>query len=527
MEEVERRNQDYAEICNRLIFSSTYPVKYIKDHDIIFWIGDLNYRLSGDLEMFRVKELLDQQNYATLLDYDQFKAQFAARKVFIGYQEGAIQFRPSYKYDPGTDNWDTSEKNRAPAWCDRVLWKGENVKVTDYRSHPSLRMSDHKPVSAVLECGIKIIDPVRYRKIYEEVMKKLDKLENEFLPQVSVDTTEIVLGTVAFNESSSKMLTVANTGQVPVQFEFIKKHRESSYCKPWLTVEPYTGFLMPGENTYIKLEVLVDKKTAWSLNSGSDTLYDILVLHLDGGKDIFITVSGQYKKSCYGCSIEALIRMHRPIGEIPPETVCELEKAAYVSTNNASNDSDSAQPVLAVPKELWFLLDELYRRGLDTHGLFEQPGSVEEKAAIRDKLDTSLPENLPGSVHSVADALLMFLETLKEPIIPFSLTLKALDGCGSFQACKAVVASSPLSHQHVFKHAVSFMKEVLLHSNKNGLDAKTLVVLFGSAFIRLPPANYPLPDKSLAPSLTPASQPHLERKRSMFVHHFLLNDLDD
>ena len=45
-------------------------------------------------------------------------------------------------------------------------------------------MSDHKPVSAVLDCGIKIIDTVRYRKIYEEVMKKLDKLENEFLPQV-------------------------------------------------------------------------------------------------------------------------------------------------------------------------------------------------------------------------------------------------------------------------------------------------------------------------------------------------------
>jgi len=45
-------------------------------------------------------------------------------------------------------------------------------------------MSDHKPVSAVLDCDIKIIDTVRYRKIYEEVMKKLDKLENEFLPQV-------------------------------------------------------------------------------------------------------------------------------------------------------------------------------------------------------------------------------------------------------------------------------------------------------------------------------------------------------
>lgn len=30
------------------------------------------------------------------------------------------------------------------------------------------------------------------------------------------------------------------------------------------------------------------------MNSGQDQLYDILVLHLDGGKDIFITVTGKY-----------------------------------------------------------------------------------------------------------------------------------------------------------------------------------------------------------------------------------------
>ena len=139
VEEVERRNQDYLDICNRLVFSTTFPSKSIKDHDQVFWIGDLNYRLSGDLDLLRVKELLDQNNHLALLQYDQFRAQHAARKIFIGYQEGPIQFRPSYKYDPGTDNWDTSEKNRAPAWCDRCLWKGDNVQVKEYRSHPGLR----------------------------------------------------------------------------------------------------------------------------------------------------------------------------------------------------------------------------------------------------------------------------------------------------------------------------------------------------------------------------------------------------
>jgi inositol polyphosphate 5-phosphatase INPP5B/F len=37
---------------------------------------------------------------------------------------------------------------------------------------------------------------------------------------------------------------------------------------------------------------MIDKKSAYKMISGQDKLYDILVLHLDGGKDIFITVTG-------------------------------------------------------------------------------------------------------------------------------------------------------------------------------------------------------------------------------------------
>lgn len=45
-------------------------------------------------------------------------------------------------------------------------------------------------------------------------MKKLDRLENEFLPQVMVDTTEIIFDKVHFLEAQSKDLIIANTGQV-------------------------------------------------------------------------------------------------------------------------------------------------------------------------------------------------------------------------------------------------------------------------------------------------------------------------
>lgn len=51
--------------------------------------------------------------------------------------------------------------------------------------------------------------------------------------------------------------------------------------------------MIAGDKCDVKLEIYVDKRSAHDLNSGKDRLYDILVLHLEGGKDIFITVTGE------------------------------------------------------------------------------------------------------------------------------------------------------------------------------------------------------------------------------------------
>ena len=73
------------------------------------------------------------------------------------------------------------------------------------------------------------------------------------------------------------------------------------------------------------LHVRVDKKTAGPLTSGQDQLYEILVLHLVGGKDIFITVSGEYQRSSFGASIDALVRMTVPICELTTASILQLE----------------------------------------------------------------------------------------------------------------------------------------------------------------------------------------------------------
>jgi len=43
-------------------------------------------------------------------------------QVFRDFIEGDLDFAPTYKYDLFSEDYDTSEKCRTPAWTDRVLW---------------------------------------------------------------------------------------------------------------------------------------------------------------------------------------------------------------------------------------------------------------------------------------------------------------------------------------------------------------------------------------------------------------------
>lgn len=115
-----------------------------------------------------------------------------------------------------------------------------------------IRISDHKPVSALFKSEISVIDQNKFRRVHEELLKKMDKLENEFLPQVMVDQTEVVFDLVKFRELQSREIIIANTGQVPAEFEFIKKLDEATYCKDWLRITPYCGTIDPGKYFFLQ-----------------------------------------------------------------------------------------------------------------------------------------------------------------------------------------------------------------------------------------------------------------------------------
>lgn len=108
--------------------------------------------------------------------------------TFQFYTEGTITFPPTYKYDVGRDEYDTSyditlpnfdgdqltthrEKARIPAWCDRILWRGSGLQQTNYQA-ANLRFSDHRPVWATFSCKITVIDETVKSKLRQQLYEQ-------------------------------------------------------------------------------------------------------------------------------------------------------------------------------------------------------------------------------------------------------------------------------------------------------------------------------------------------------------------
>uniref|UniRef100_A0A3Q1G264 Synaptojanin-1 n=1 Tax=Acanthochromis polyacanthus TaxID=80966 RepID=A0A3Q1G264_9TELE len=194
--QVKERNDDYSEITRRLSFPMG---RLLYSHDYVFWCGDFNYRISLPNE--EVKELIKQQSWDALTAGDQLLDQKNAGLVFRGFIEGKLDFAPTYKYDLFSEDYDTSEKCRTPAWTDRILWKrrkwnfdktaeemnvvgaastfGENEEDPDhpwsagtlmYYGRAELKTSDHRPVVAIMDVDILEVDPEARHQVYKDVI---------------------------------------------------------------------------------------------------------------------------------------------------------------------------------------------------------------------------------------------------------------------------------------------------------------------------------------------------------------------
>ncbi|KAG0083325.1 inositol polyphosphate 5-phosphatase [Podila epicladia] len=160
------RNNDFHTIDGGISFARG---RSISTHDIVLWCGDFNYRV--DMENDQIRALVSQKNYFEIYRCDQLRRSIDYGEAFQGYKEGIIAFAPSYRYDIGTDNYDTSEKYRAPAWTDRILYKGDGIYQTSY-DRAELRTSDHRPVMSMFVLELTMLDSEAKEKMEQTLYRK-------------------------------------------------------------------------------------------------------------------------------------------------------------------------------------------------------------------------------------------------------------------------------------------------------------------------------------------------------------------
>jgi endonuclease/exonuclease/phosphatase family metal-dependent hydrolase len=168
----------------------------IMDHEVCILNGDLNYRIDA-IPRNTIIEAIRQNNLTKLLDRDQL---LASRRKNPGFRlrsftERLITFAPTYKYDVGSDEYDSSDKKRSPAWCDRVLYRGlGRVKQLDYRRH-EVRASDHRPVSAAFKIRVKTVMAQERAVTWDVCNKEFQEEKRRLASEASIEYLITVLGT--------------------------------------------------------------------------------------------------------------------------------------------------------------------------------------------------------------------------------------------------------------------------------------------------------------------------------------------
>ena len=143
--------------------------------------GDLNYRIDQRRDV--VVSSVQQNTFQNLLMHDQLTKEMKTNVRLRSFAEGPITFPPTYKYDLHSTDYDTSEKRRIPAWCDRVLWRARDptrVEQLHYRRYEP-DISDHRPITAAFRVLVKSVQPDARGSVKEEVQAQWAVRERQLL----------------------------------------------------------------------------------------------------------------------------------------------------------------------------------------------------------------------------------------------------------------------------------------------------------------------------------------------------------
>lgn len=377
------------------------------DCDGLFWMGDLNYRLDATRE--DIDALIRRGDHQALLAFDQLAVQQQLRMAFEGFEEGALDFPPTFKFDAGTDNYDTSEKQRAPAYTDRIIYLASPlcpIAVERYDSHPAVLLSDHKPVSATLRLPVRRVDRVKRQRIAEDLVASLgaDPTGLEELEPAEVELVpgpELKFQKLEHGLSATLTLDLGNCSETATAWSFVPRPDSLDAFPAWLSVSPSSGVLQGRTRQTLSFTARVkDGRGAGSLSFPQEqgvgdhsgpVLSDLLILSVRG-RDLFLAVSLEsWIPTVLGSPLDHLVQLRNPIRETTLSERAAIGRSSLAGLA-ASQVGDAATPTTAtaetVPLVIRRLVAFLAENGLDLPDLFQTEVDEEDVRRILRCLDT-------------------------------------------------------------------------------------------------------------------------------------------
>ncbi|CAN0165266.1 unnamed protein product [Scytosiphon promiscuus] len=261
--------------------------------DVVFWLGDLNYRIKEEIPDEEVFQMLHKDDLEALRELDQLNIARALGTAFQDFQEGPLCFPPSYKYMPGTKDFDDrpDKKMRCPAWCDRVLYtmgmqNGGSVRRLGLDKYWSPRplLSDHMPVNALFRTSLasvatsSVVEPEMGVESVRSMSADMDaEPKPKCVARVVLDPPALVL-TLDQTPLLSATVEIRNAGGLPGKFHVCKDDLPG-----WMTLEgDDRGEIQPGEKVDIVVVVDASKAVA-AAGKDVEDLCAVLQVEADGG----------------------------------------------------------------------------------------------------------------------------------------------------------------------------------------------------------------------------------------------------
>ncbi|XP_030540697.1 type II inositol polyphosphate 5-phosphatase 15-like isoform X2 [Rhodamnia argentea] len=257
----------------------------LSEADLVIFLGDFNYRLDG-ITYDEARDFVSQRCFDWLREKDQLRVEMEAGNVFQGMREAVVKFPPTYKFErhqAGLAGYDSSEKKRIPAWCDRILYRDSRSalesecslecpvvsSVVRYEACMDVTDSDHKPVRCMFNVDIARVDESARRQEFGEVVAQNERVKTTLkglfmIPETIVSTNNIILQ----NQDTSILRITNKSGNSDALFQIICEgvsmikddgqaldHRpRASFGFPqWLRVSPVSGIIKPEHTTEVSV----------------------------------------------------------------------------------------------------------------------------------------------------------------------------------------------------------------------------------------------------------------------------------